>query len=190
MEGGASEAGADAVFVTAPGVAAVDGDPMAGGPRETSAAIGVTYRFDAETWLDRWGAGREFAVAVSAGERSRSAGAAATAGAAPGSTTGPNVDQVQTEAGIVETVPSVGDVGAVGATVHGYLDEWRDHHPTVYVDSLSDVVNATSSEVAFRFLHALVARARDADARVVVSVGDDLPEHVVGTFAPLFDRVT
>lgn len=181
MEGGASDAGGDTVLVTASGVAAADGDLA-----DAAAAVGVTYRFDAETWLDRWGNDRERAVAVSAGEQSRSAAAVTRSESVP---SGPGEETLQVEAGVVETVPSESDVGSVGAAVHAYLDEWREQRPTVYVDSLADVVDATDVEVTFRFLHALVARARDADARVVAAVGDDLPEHVVGTFAPLFDRV-
>lgn len=187
MDGGTIDTGGDAVLVTAPGVAAADGDPVDRDSVDASAVVGVTYRFDAETWLDRWGDGRELAVAVSAGEQSRSA--AATVGGAENGPAGPDGDQVQVGAGVVEAVPSASDVGAVGATVHEYLAEWGNHRPTVYVDSLADAVDATSAEVAFRFLHALVARSRDVDARVVVSVGDDLPEDVVATFAPLFGRV-
>lgn len=187
MGGGASDEETGAVLVTASGVAAADGDPT-----DPAAAIGVTFRFDAETWLDRWGNDREHAVAVSAGEQSRSAAAvtqSSSVSAGRSGPSGPGGDPVQVEAGVVEAVPSVSDVGTVGATVHEYLDEWSDHKPTVYVDSLADIVDATDAEVTFRFLHALVARARDADARVVASVGDGLPAHVVETFAPLFDDV-
>jgi hypothetical protein len=184
MGGGATHEGGDAVLVAASGVAAADGDPV-----DTSAAIGVTYRSDAETWLDRWGDDRERVVAVSAGEQSRSAATVTGSESVSSGPRGPGSDPVQVEAGVVETVPSVGDVGTVGATVHEYLEEWRQYAPTVYVDSLVDIVDATDVELTFRFLHVLVARAQDADARVVASVGEDLPVHVVETFAPLFDRV-
>jgi len=184
MGGGTTHEGGDAVLVTASGVAAVDGDPV-----DAAAAVGVTYHFNAETWLDRWGADRERAVAVSAGEQSRSAAAVTGSAAAPDGAGVPGSDPVQVEAGVVETVPSAGDVGAVGAAVHDYLEAWGEHAPTVYVDTLADVVDATDAELAFRFLHVLVSRAEDADARVVASVGEGLPAHVVETFAPLFDRV-
>jgi hypothetical protein len=187
MGGGASDEGGDAVLVTASGGAAADGDPA-----DAAAAVGVTYCFDAETWLDRWGNDREHAVAVSAGEQSRSAAAVTSSesvSTGPSGPSGPGGDPVQVEAGVVEAVPSESDVGSVGAAVHEYLDEWGAYEPTVYVDSLAEIVEATDAEVTFRFLHALVARARDADARVVAAVGDDLPEHVVATFEPLFDEV-
>jgi len=184
MGGGATHEGGDAVLVTASGVAAADGDPV-----DAAAAVGVTYRFDAETWLDRWGDDRERAVAVSAGEQSRSATAVAGSESVSSGPRGPGGDPVEVEAGVVETVPSVGDIGAVGAAVHEYLAEWHEYAPTVYVDSLADVVDATDVELTFRFLHVLVARAQDADARVVASVGEGLPADVVETFAPLFDRV-
>lgn len=184
MDGGASDEGGDAVLVTASGVAAADGDPA-----DAAAAVGVTYRFDAETWLDRWGNDSEHAVAVSAGERSRSPAAVAQSESVSSAPSGPSGDPVQVEAGVVETVPSASDVGLVGAAVHDYLDEWGDYEPTVYVDSLADVVDATDVEVTFRFLHALVARASDADARVVASAGENLPAHVEETFAPLFGEV-
>jgi len=187
MGGGASDEGEDAVLVTASGVAAADGDPG-----DAAAAVGVTYRLDAETWLDRWGRERERAVAVSAGERSRSAAAAtesASVTAGGRGRNGPGGGPVQVEAGLVEAVPSPEAVGAVGAAVHEYLDEWASYDPTVYVDSLADVVDATDAEVTFRFLHALVARAREADGRVVAATGEGLPSHVEETFAPLFDEV-
>lgn len=182
MEGGATEEGADAILVRASGVAAADGDPA-----DAASAVGVTYGIDAETWLDRWGKDAERAVAVSAGERSRSAAAVSRSESVSTSPSGPGGDPVQVGAGIVETVPSASDVGAVGAAVHEYLDEWRGHEPTVYVDTLADIVDATDVEVTFRFLHALVARAKAADARVVAAVGEALPPHVEETFAPLFD---
>ena len=187
MGGGASDEGGDAVLVRASGVAAADSDPTS-----ATAAIGVTYRFDAETWLDRWGDNHNHVVAVSAGEQSRSAAAVTQSrsvskgGSGP---SGPSGDPMQVEAGIVETVPSASDVGAAGAAVHEYLAEWEEYGPTVYVDSLAEIVDATDAEVTFRFLHALVARAQDADARVVASLGDGLPAHVEETFVPLFDEV-
>ena len=185
MGGGASDGAADAVLVTAPGVDAADGDPG-----EAAAAVGVTYHFDAETWLDRWGRDRERAVAVSAGEYSRSAAAVAEGGSVSvGGPGGPGADTGPVGAGVVEAVPSASDVGAVGAAVHEYLGEWSAYEPAVYVDSLADVVDATDVEVAFRFVHALVARAGEADARVVAATGDGLPRHVEETFAPLFDEV-
>lgn len=187
MGRGARDEGADAVLVTASGVAAADADP-----EDAAAAVGVTYRFDAETWLDRWGADRAHAVAVSAGEQSRSAATVTQSSSVSSGQSGPGVpggDPVKVGAGVVETVPSTSDVGSVGAAVHEYLDEWDEHAPTVYVDSLSDVVDATDAEVTFRFLHALVARARAVDARVVASVGEGLPAHVEETFVPLFDQV-
>lgn len=187
MEGGASSKGGDAILVTASGTAAPDGDP-ADRP-DSTAAIGVTYCFDAETWLDRWGASRERAVAVSAGERSRSASVVARSESEPRSPSGPGGDPVEVEAGVVEAVPSESDVGAVGAAVHEYLDEWTACEPTVYVDNLAAIVDATGSEVTFRFVHALVARARAADARVVATLGAEIPPHAEATFAPLFDRV-
>ena len=182
MEGGATDKEADAVLVTESGVAAVDGDPT-----DAAAAVGVTYRFDAETWLDRWGADCEHAVVVSAGERSRGAAVVSGSESASNATSGPAVDPIEVEAGVVAAVPSASDVGAVGAAVHEYLEEWRACEPTVYVDSLTEVVEAADAEVAFRFVHALVARAREADARVVAAAGDGLPRHVEETFAPLFD---
>ncbi|WP_089668834.1 DUF7504 family protein [Halobacterium jilantaiense] len=186
MDGGGSSEGADAVLVTARGTAAADGDPA---DRDSAAVIVVTYCFDAESWLDRWGTSQERAVAVSAGERSRSAAAVARSDSGTRSPDGPGGDPVQVEAGVVETVPSKSDVGAVGAAVHEYLDEWDDCELTVYVDSLGAIVDATDSEVTFRLVHALVARAQDADARVVAAVGEGIPPHVEATFAPLFDRV-
>lgn len=187
MGGGDSDEGAGAVLVTASGVAAADGDPA-----DAAAAVGVTYRFDAETWLDRWGHSREHAVAVSAGEQSRSAAAVTQSGSVSSGRSGPSGpggDPVQVEAGVVETVPSESDVGTVGAAVHEYLDEWAAYEPTVFVDSLAGVVDATDAEVAFRFVHALVARAQDANARVVAAIGEGLPAHVEATFEPLFDQV-
>ena len=183
MDGGASEEGAGTVLVTGSGVAAADGDP-----EDAAAAVGVTYRFEAETWLDRWGADAERAVAVSAGEQSRSVAAVSHSDPTSTGATGPESDPLQVEAGVVETVASASDVGTVGAAVHDYLDAWDDHAATVYVDSLTEVVGATDAEVTFRFLHALVARAQDADARVVAAVGADLPPHLEETFAPLFDE--
>jgi len=175
--------GTSAVLVTSPDVAAADGDP-----RDPSTVVGVTYSFDAETWLERWGTGRERAVAVSAGERTRSAAVATATKSTPDG--GDRLDaSLQVDAGTVETVPSTADVGGVGTTVHDYLDEWAVHEPTVYVDGLADVVAATDVEVAFRFLHALVARAGEADGRVVASVGGSgVPQHVVETVAPVFDE--
>lgn len=180
-----TQAGASAVLVTSPGVTAADGDP--GDP---STVVGVTYSFDAETWLERWGMDRERAVAVSVGETTRSAAVATSTESTPA---GATVDgrstgvSTQVDAGVVETVPSERAVGEVGATVHAYLDEWAAHGPTVYVDALEDVVDATDAEVAFRFLHVLVARATETGGRVVVSLdADAVPDHVPETFAPLF----
>jgi len=183
MGGVDTPGGASAVLVTSPDVAAADGDS-----RDPSAVVGVTYSFDAETWLERWGIDRERAVAVSAGERTRSAAVATATESTPVGGDGPGVS-LQVDAGTVETVPSASDVGEVGTTVHEYLDEWAADEPTVYLDGLADVVEATDVEVAFRFLHALVARTGEADGRVVASLGGGgVPKHVVETVAPLFDE--
>jgi hypothetical protein len=155
------------------GVAAADADPA-----EASAAIAVSYDVGAEAWLERWGDASERAAVVSVGERAR--GVAATT---------PDAEPISTTAGVVETVPDETDVAAVGEVVHEYLASW-DADTTVYVDALSDVVDATTVETAFRFAHVVLARARHADARVVAAFdGDAYPPHVVETFAELFDVV-
>lgn len=185
MGGVDTPGGASAVLVTSPDVTAADGDP-----RDPSTVVGVTYSFDAETWLERWGIDRERAVAVSAGERTRSAAVATRTESTPGDgDDGHAAVPSQADVGVVETVASERAVGEVGATVHEYLHEWASHEPTVYVDGLERIVEATDAEVAFRFLHVLVARAEAADGRIVVSLdADAVPEYVAQTFSPLFDE--
>jgi hypothetical protein len=160
-------------LVTEPGVGAAEADQ--GDP---DAVVAVTYGADAEPWLERWGTGFDRVAVVSAGERAR--GAAATT---------PGADPISTTVGVVETVPDAADVAAVGAVVHEYLSAW-DAGVTVYVDGLADVIAASDVETAFRFAHVLLARAEHADARVVASLDRDAcPQHVVATFAELFDDV-
>lgn len=180
-----TQAGANAVLVTSSGATAAEGDP-----RDPSTVVGVTYSFDAETWLERCGMNRERAVAVSVGETTRSAAAAASTESTPVAAAGDSHTSASTqvEAGAVETVPSKRAVGQVGATVHAYLDDWAAHDPTVYVDALEDVVDATDAEAAFRFLHVLTACATEAGGRVVVSLDPEaVPSHVPETFSPLFE---
>jgi hypothetical protein len=185
MGGVDTQGGASAVLVTSPDVTAADGDP-----REPSTVVGVTYSFDAETWLERWGIDRERAVAVSAGEKTRSAAVATRTESAPGDAGDSHAGvPTQVDTTVVETVASERDVGEVGAIVHEYLHEWAGHEPTVYVDGLESIVDATDAEVAFRFLHVLVARVDEAGGRVVVSLdADAAPQHVTETFSPLFDE--
>lgn len=174
MHGGRRES-PDHVLVARPGVSATD----AAVPR-TPNALGVALEADAERWLGDWRNEADRVVVVSAGERSRSA-AASTGGS----------DIVAGSTGSVETVPDRGDVGAVGELVNEYLVAWRgDGETTVYVDDLTALLDASSTETAFRFVHAMLTRASSVGARVVVSVDPDAHAgHVVATFEALFDDV-
>ncbi|WP_232700369.1 DUF7504 family protein [Halobacterium wangiae] len=142
--------------------------------------LGVTYETDAETWLGRWAGDVERAAVVSVGERSRSAASTSASGRPLTAVTG-----------IVETVPDETDVGTVGSLVHDYLSAWADDgETTVFVDDLAAVIDRTSTETAFRFVHAVLSCADATGARVVVTLDPDAyPPHVVGTFAELFDDV-
>lgn len=163
------------VLVAQPGVTATDADV----PR-TPNSLGVAFGTDAEQWLGNWQAGADRAAVVSAGERSRS-----TASVAGGD------DVVAGLTGAIETVPERSNVGAVGELVNDYLVKWRgDGETTVYVDDLTALLDCVSAETAFRFTHALLARASSTGARVVVSMDADVhPPHVVGTFEELFEDV-
>ena len=163
------------VLVARPGVSATDADV----PR-TPNSLGVAFGTDAEQWLGNWQAGATRAAVVSAGERSRSTASAVG---------GDNV--VAGLTGVIETVPERSNVGAVGALVNEYLVEWRgDGDTTVYVNDLTSLLGCVSTEMAFRFTHALLARASSTGARVVVSMDADAhPPHVVGTFEELFEDV-
>lgn len=174
MHGGRREQ-ANHVLVTESGVPATGADV----PR-TPNSLGVTFGADAEQWLGNRQAGTDRVAVVSAGERSRT-----TASVAGGD------DAVAGLTGAVETVPATSDVGTVGELVNEYLVEWRgDGDTTVYVDGLTPLLDCVSAETAFRFTHALLARASSVDARVVVSVdGDAHAPHVVGTFEALFEDV-
>lgn len=146
---------------------------------DESNVLGVTYEADAEAWLGQLDADADRTVVVSVGEQARGA-----ASAAPGG------DCVTTTAGVVETVPDASDPGAVGALVHEYLSAWNGESTTVYVEDFEVLLDAVSTEAAFRFVHALLARADAADAAVVVALdADAYPPHVVDTFAELFDDV-
>ncbi|WP_232687054.1 DUF7504 family protein [Halobacterium zhouii] len=146
----------------------------------TPNSLGVTFGVDAEQWLGNWQAGADRVAVVSAGERSRT-----TASVAGGD------DVVAELTGAVETVPETSDVSVVGELVNEYLVKWRgDGDTTVYVDDLTTLLDSVSAETAFRFVHALLARATATDARVVVSMdGDAHAPHVVGTFEALFEDV-
>lgn len=145
-----------------------------------ASVLGVAYEDDAETWLERWNGDVERAAVVSVGERSRSA-ASTSAGGSP----------VTAVTGIVETVPDQTDLGTVGALVHDYLSAWEDTaEATVFVDDLTAVIDHTSTELAFRFTHAVLSCASTTDANVVATLDPDAyPQHVVGTFGELFDDV-
>jgi len=147
---------------------------------DDASVLGVAYEQDAETWLKRWNRDAERAVAVSVGERSRSA-ASTSAGGNP----------ITAVTGIVETVPDETDVGTVGTLVHEYLTAWENAEAaTVVVDDLAAVVDHTSTETAFRFTHAVVSCAAAMGARVVAAFDPEAyPAHVVGTFGELFDDV-
>ena len=150
------------------------------GATDASSVLGVTYEEDAETWLGRWNESVEHAAVVSVGERSRSA-ASASAGGSP----------LTAVTGIVETVPEESDVGTVGSLVHDYLSAWADGGgTTVFVDDLASVIDHTSTETAFRFVHAILSCADATGARVVATLDPDAySPHVVATFAELFDDV-
>lgn len=163
------------VLVARPGVAATDADV----PR-TPNSLGVAFGADAEEWLGNWQTEAGRAAVVSAGERSRS-----TASVAASS------DVVAGLTGDIETVAEQSDVGTVGALVNEYLVSWRgDGETTIYVDDLSELLDHVSAETAFRFAHAILARASSMDARVVASIDANAhPPHVVGTFEELFEDV-
>ncbi|AAG20617.1 MULTISPECIES: hypothetical protein [Halobacterium] len=166
---------ADAVIVTEPDVTAVDADP-----RTASTAVGVTYAFDAETWIRRWGANKDRVAAVTAGSGDVRT---ATARSSPAAHT--DAAPIQLPA----TPPNGCDMATVGVIVHAYLGAWETHDPTVYLDGLERSVAVTDPEAVFRFLHALVARARAVDGRLVASIAaHDLPADTVKTLLPLFDE--
>lgn len=151
-------------------VAVVEPDPN---------VLGVTYESDAETWLGALDADTERTVVVSVGEQTRGTASVAS-----------NGESIVATAGVVETVPDGSDAGAVGALVHEYLSAWDGQPTTVYVEDLEVLLDAVSTEAAFRFLHAVLARADAAGANVVVALDREAyPPHVVDTFAELFDDV-
>lgn len=158
---------------------------VTGGGRAVDAAeynsnvLGVTYEADAETWLAHLDDDADRTVVVSVGERTRGAASVAS-----------NGDSIVATAGVVETVPDASDPGAVGGLVHEYLAAWEGEPATVCVEDLEVLLDATSTETVFRFVHAVLARADAADASVVVALdADAYPPHVVDTFAELFDDV-
>ncbi|MFB6069183.1 MAG: hypothetical protein ABEJ90_04570 [Halobacterium sp.] len=172
MRGEGADSDAAHVLVTggAEAATAVDGE---------SNVLGVTYGSDAESWLSRLAEGADRRVVVSVGEQSRSAAATAS-----------GVEPVTATAGVVETVEDETDVGAVGVLVHEYLSAWEGEPATVYVDGVERLLDAVPAEDAFRFLHAVLARADAAGATVVASLdAAAYPGHVVETFAELFDDV-
>lgn len=179
MRGEGSSTGTNHVLVAGPNATAADADESG-----TSNVLGVTYSTDAESWLGRFQAGPDRVAVVSVGEHSR---------AAVGATTSPDAgaDVLASVTGTVETVPDVADVAAVGTLVNDYLSAWQGTgETTVLVDDLGAVLEAVSAETAFRFTHALLARASSMDARVVAGFDtDEQPPHVLDTFAQLFDEV-
>lgn len=173
MRGEEPERDSTHVLVTGGGraVDAVESEPN---------VLGVTYESDAETWLGRLGDDAERTVVVSVGEQTRGAAASAAS----------NGDSIVATAGVVETVPSVDDLGAVGALVHEYLSAWGDEPTTVYVEDLETLLDAVSTEAVFRYVHTVLARANAAGATVVVALdAAAYPPHIVDTFAELFDNV-
>ena len=171
MRGEEARLGSTSVLVTG-------GDEAADAVGHESNVIGVTYERDAESWLAQWSGDADRVVVVSVGEQSRGS-AAATASA----------DCVEAASGVVETVPRERAVGEVGALVHEYLSAWEGP-TTVRVDDLASVLDAVSTETAFRFVHAVLARTEAGEDTAVVSLdADAYPPHVVDTFAELFDDV-
>ncbi|AHG05103.1 hypothetical protein HALDL1_02910 [Halobacterium sp. DL1] len=150
------------------------------GTGDASSVLGVTHETDAETWLGRWNGDVERAAVVSVGERSRSTASTSTSGS-----------PITAVTGIVETVPDESDVGAVGRLVHEHLSAWAEgEETTVFLDDLEAVVDNTSTETAFRFVHAVLSCADETGARVVARFDPEAyPPHVVETFAELFDDV-
>jgi hypothetical protein len=163
------------VLVAQSDVSATDADV----PR-TPNSLGVAFGADAEQWLGNWQAETGRTAVVSAGERSRSTASVAASN-----------DAVAGLTGDIETVAKPRDVGTVGALVNEYLVTWRgDGETTIYVDDLTELLDHVSAETAFRFAHAIIARASSMDARVVASIDADAhPPHVVGTFEELFEDV-
>lgn len=147
---------------------------------DSSSVLGIAYEDDAETWLGRWNGDVERTAVVSVGERSRSA-ASTSAGGSP----------LTAVTGTVETVPDETNLGTVGSLVHDYLTAWEDTaETTVFVDDLAAVIDHTSTETAFRFVHAVLSCAAATDAQVVATLDPEAyPPHVVGTFGELFDDV-
>lgn len=168
------------VLVARPGARAVDADVP-----HTPNVLGITFDADAEEWLGNWQTGPDQLAVVSAGERSRTV-ASSSADPTPG-----NPDVVAAATGAVETVSEAGDVAQVGTLANDYLTSWDEEGATtVYVDELSPLLECVSAKTVFRFLHATMSRAATTDGRLVAAIDTtEQPEHVVQTFAELFDEV-
>lgn len=179
MRGEGSSTNTNHVLVAGPNAAAVDVDEPG-----TSNVLGVTYSTDAESWLGRFQTGRDRVAVVSVGEHSRTA---------VGATNSPDagMDVLASVTGTVETVPEVDDVASVGTLVNDYLSAWQGTgDTTVLLDDLGSVLDVVSAETAFRFTHALLARASSMDARIVAGFDTSKhPPHVLDMFAQLFDEV-
>jgi len=164
------------VLVTGAGATAADA-----GASLTANALGVAYETAAEAWLEGVRPGADRVAVVSVGEQSRAAAAAAGPDAGP--------EAMATVASVVETVPDGSDVAGVGTLVNDYLSAW-DGETTVCLDDISSLLEHTSAEAAFRFVHALRSCAAANGGRVVAGLDTaDRPPHIAATFGELFDEV-
>lgn len=114
---------------------------------------------------------------------------------AVGETTRSSVARGDPSAGSVDarSVVPVSDPGAVddvGHAVMDYLDRWPPGDVVLVVDALADVVEATTVETVFRFLH-VVTTLLDRSGGGVVAYLDAgaVDAQTVGTLRPLFDAV-
>lgn len=109
---------------------------------------------------------------IAVGESARSAASAAT------------------DAAPVTTVEHPADLTELGIRIGTVLDEWDGEPFAVCFHSLTDVLEHTSVQRLFRFLHVTTAQLSRADAVAHYHLDPDVPDDAaLATLRPLFDRV-
>ncbi len=82
-----------------------------------------------------------------------------------------------------------GDLTGIGIQSSEFLTRWRDEEgPTVVFDSLTVLLQYTSVDTAFQFLHVFTSRVRDADGRGYYYLNPTAhDDKTVATLKQLFD---
>jgi hypothetical protein len=158
-------------------------DLLSAVPTSRANVLGVTYESQGTNRLNAWEFEEETPARISlinVGDFTRS------------SASRPSKNALPPERIEVNTVLDPSDLTTLGIRISEQLSEWEstDEQPVVCFHSLTDLLEATELNRAFRFLHLLTRRLSSAGAIAHFHLDPEAyDEKTVETLRPLFDAV-